>query len=71
MTNTKYGIDQQIAEVEREIAMRVRVYTGMIRNGKMTETQAHAQTDCMREVLNTLHNVKSITGGRSHADEST
>lgn len=51
-------IDDQIACVEREIALRRRVYPRWIANKRMTERTARYEIDVMTEVLNTLKEVK-------------
>jgi len=53
-----FSLDAQIAEVEREIALRIDVYKRQIANGRMRKTVADYHTDCMRAVLATLHKVK-------------
>lgn len=44
----------QIAAVEREIAMRRRVYPGWVAARKMTQTKADAEIRAMETVLATL-----------------
>lgn len=47
-------IDEQIAEVRREIAMRKRVYPRRTDEGKMKKEQADLQILMMEAVLQTL-----------------
>jgi hypothetical protein len=54
-----FSIDTQIAEVEREIRMRIEVYARQIANGKMKKSEADYRTDCMRAVLDTLYKAKN------------
>jgi hypothetical protein len=51
---TTFSLQAQIAEVEREIEMRVSVYTRQIAAGKLRKSEAEYRTDCMRAVLRTL-----------------
>jgi len=53
-----FSIDAQIAEVEREIKMRIDVYARQIAAGKMRKSIAEYHTDCMRAVLETLRKVQ-------------
>ena len=47
-------ISAQIACVEREISMRLRVYPRWVADKKMTQAKADAELDAMRAVLATL-----------------
>jgi hypothetical protein len=51
-------LDAQIAEVEREIAMRERVYKNCVEKKTMTQQLADKKLDAMRAVLDTLENLK-------------
>ena len=53
-----YGIEQQIASVEREIKLRIRVYPRLIDKGKITALTAEREIATMRAVLETLQQVK-------------
>lgn len=50
-------LDQQIAEVNREIAMRRRVYPRLVASGKMTQEQADQRIAAMHAVHTTLSNL--------------
>jgi hypothetical protein len=45
---------EQIACVKREIAMRERVYPRWVAAGKMKDSQASHEIECMRAILATL-----------------
>jgi hypothetical protein len=47
-------LGEQIAEIEREIALRARVYPRMLETGKLSATAARRQMRCLRAVLQTL-----------------
>ena len=49
-----YSLDDQIECVQREIAMRERVYPKWVASGHMTERKADHELQCMRAVLTTL-----------------
>lgn len=51
-------IDEQIKCVQREIAMRERVYPAWVASGKMRQIKADHELDCMRSVLETLDGVQ-------------
>lgn len=51
---TKFTIGQQINEVQAEIAMRERVYPGLVAKRKMRQSEADHKTSCMTAVLQTL-----------------
>lgn len=55
-------IDQQIAEVGREIGLRKNVYPSFVARGKMTQAEADDHTARMEQVLLTLKWIKT------HAD---
>lgn len=52
-------LDEQITCVEREIAMRERVYPAWVRNGRMTQQKADREVETMRAVASTLHRVNA------------
>jgi hypothetical protein len=47
-------LDEQIAEVEREIKMREQVYPGMVRLKKLSQVKADRQIAVMKAVLGRL-----------------
>lgn len=47
-------LQEQIACVEREIAMRVRVYPHWVRGGRLKQDKADREIETMRAVLATL-----------------
>lgn len=53
-------IDEQIACVRREIAMRERVYPSWVARGKMKQEKADHETAAMRAVLRTLVDLQNI-----------
>lgn len=53
-------IEEQIKSVTREIAMRRRVYPGLVARGKMTGKEADHEIDAMEAVLVTLTKVKEM-----------
>lgn len=48
------SLDEQIACVKREIAMRQRVYPRFIESGKLKQTKADYEIMAMKAVLETL-----------------
>jgi len=48
------SLDQQIAEVARELALRSRVYPGLVAKNKMRQSEADEHTRRMEAVLETL-----------------
>jgi hypothetical protein len=51
---TKTVLAEQIAEVERELTMRARVYPSLIEAGKLSQALADRQTACLAGALKTL-----------------
>lgn len=56
-------IDEQIAEVEREIRLRRRFYPGWVRNGTLSDPAASRQLQAMLSVRRTLITLRSGAGG--------
>ena len=52
-------IEQQIAEVARELAMRRNVYPGLVARGKMRAAEADLCTARMEAVLDTLKFIRT------------
>lgn len=55
---TTFSLQAQIAEVQREIKMRIDVYARQIAAGKLRKSEAEYRTDCMRAVLTTLQSLE-------------
>lgn len=61
-------IDEQIAEVRREVKLREQVYPHQVTRLKMTQAQADEHLARMRAVLETLERVKAkLDSGRARA----
>jgi hypothetical protein len=60
---TETTLAAQIAEVEREIRMRHKVYPGQVRQGRMTPREAEKKIDVMEAVLATLRDLEGGEGG--------
>lgn len=58
MQKIKYEINEQIKEVERELLMRRRVYSGKVKAGKMKAENARKSYDLMKAVLDTLKSLR-------------
>lgn len=50
----KISIEQQISEVQRELALRRNVYPGLVVRGKMRQGEADEHTARLEAVLTTL-----------------
>ena len=48
------ALDEQIAEAQRELALRRKLYPGFIKAGKLSMEDAHQQLVCMQEIVRTL-----------------
>ena len=59
MSDNTATLDEQIAEVKRECAMRERVYAGWVINGRMKLEDSHRQIRRMRAVLATLEKLRA------------
>ena len=59
MSDNTATLDEQIAEVARECAMRERVYAGWVLNGRMKLEASQRQIRRMRAVLATLEKLRA------------
>jgi len=57
---------EQIAEVERELALRRRVYPGRVTNRQMTQESADRHIRAMEAVLETVRAVEREAGRTGH-----
>lgn len=55
------NLAQQIACVKREIAMRERVYSRRVADGKMKQQDADREIEAMRAVLETVEKVERVS----------
>lgn len=51
-------LDQEIAELRREIAMRRRLYPQWVANNRLTQEAASRQIDCLEATLARLQAIK-------------
>jgi hypothetical protein len=51
-------LQAQIVELERELALRARVYPRFVASGKMSQKAADHHTDCLRAAIETLKRLK-------------
>jgi len=51
---SKFSLSQQLEEVERELALRSRVYPRMVSKGQMRNTEAEYHMQRMESVAETL-----------------
>jgi len=52
-----FTLEEQIAEVQREIGLRRACYPAWVKNGKLTQAEASRQLQVMVEVLKTLRRI--------------
>jgi hypothetical protein len=52
-----FTLEEQIAEVRRELALRKSCYSGWVRKGTLTRADATRQIHLMTEVLKTLQRI--------------
>ena len=55
-----YMIDAQISCVQRELAMRKKVYPKWVMNGRMKAEEADYEINCMQAVHNTLSGLREM-----------
>lgn len=53
-------LDEEIASVEREIALRERVYPRWVEQKKMSQEKADYEIAAMRSVAESLHRLKGL-----------
>jgi len=67
------SLDDQIDEVQRELAMRERVYPQWIKAGRLSSAKAYAQTRNLRAALDTLQwlrkNADNVRAAAIHQKE--
>ena len=56
---TDAELEEMIAEVGREIGLRVGVYPRLVRQGKMTQREADQRSDAMRKVYRFLKSLRT------------
>jgi hypothetical protein len=56
---TDFSLREQIEEVERELALRARVYPGQVHMGKMRQSIADYHMNRMQAVRDTLMQMKA------------
>jgi hypothetical protein len=57
-------VDEMITCVEREIAMRRKVYPRWVEQKKLSQERADREIETMEEVSRTLHSYKGLTHDR-------
>ena len=57
-TPTDAELEEMIAEVGREIGLRVGVYPKLVKSGRMTQREADQRSDAMRKVYRFLKELK-------------
>ena len=70
MSTFDVSLQDQIAEVRREIEQRKRVYVRMIDQEKMTKAEAERRTVTMCAVLMTLERLRGVPGADGLDDNS-
>jgi hypothetical protein len=55
-----FTLDEQIAEVRRELEMREQTYPRWVQSQKMTGSRAERQIECMKAVLHTLQHMRGM-----------
>jgi hypothetical protein len=56
---TEFSLREQIEEIERELALRARVYPGQVHMGKMRRSVADYHMNRMRAVMVTLKQLQT------------
>lgn len=54
------SLDDQIKCVQREIAMRERVYPKLVESGRMRQSTADHELECMKDVLENLQRLRKV-----------
>ena len=63
MSAAPVSLTDQIKDVEREIALREKLYPGWVSQKRLTAERADFQIACMRAVLKTLREVRAGAPG--------
>lgn len=56
----EHSLQEQIAELERELQLRARVYPRWVASGKLASAASERQMDRLRAALQTLRDVKAL-----------
>ena len=51
-------LDEQIAEAQRELALREKCYPGWVKSGRLSMDEAYHQLAAMRAIVNTLQRLE-------------
>jgi hypothetical protein len=62
-----YTARQKLAEVEREIAFRIKTYKRLIQDGRMKAHAANYHTDIMRAIAQDYYRLSLIEDNEQHA----
>lgn len=64
-----YGLDTMIAEVQRECAMRLKVYPRQVEQKRMTPEQMDERIGVMQDVLHTLLHLREVQSAEAKAHQ--
>jgi len=53
-------LDEQVASLKRELALRVRIYPKWIAKGTMSQHKAEHEIDCVRDAITSLETFRNI-----------
>lgn len=68
MNKRAFSIHEQIACVDRELAIRRNVYRNRVKLGKMTQDEADYEIGCLLAVKETLIDTMPSDGEQMHLD---
>ena len=51
-------LDEQIAEAQRELALREKCYSGWVKSGRLSMDEAYHQLAAMRAIIHTLQRLE-------------
>jgi hypothetical protein len=54
----RFTVEQKVAEIDRELKQRDRVYGRLVERGKMTSLDAERKKDIMREIRSDIAGLK-------------
>lgn len=61
MADDRHSLDEQIAAVKREVALREKLYPRWVSMQRMSQQKATTEIDVMRDVLKTLEALQPST----------
>lgn len=67
----RYTLDQKIAALDREVAMRGKVYPGRVAAGKMSQQKADHETGVMQDLRDGLAELRRLRAAQAQRNQQS